>query len=161
MLELYSLATGQWQAVTPLSPIETCPESFCNVVTDRPIDVGSQWVEFRQSDCPMGEHCTGSNVFQNLYTNQISSDPTGGQTIADLNSPSLARRVCRPVRVPAPAIEEPTGLTMYGSFAVAQNVTANGAPMSYLERCGSTLHEVLARLRSPEPRSRWQPTHGR
>jgi hypothetical protein len=102
-----------------------------------PIAIGTQWVEFDQG-CDEVHSCH-TYLFTNIYTGQVRGDPTGANTIADLNYPSLARRVCSPLRVPqAASFTPPTGLlTFVGSFAIAKNARV------FLERCGTRLHRLI------------------
>jgi hypothetical protein len=97
--------------------------------------VGARWVEFRlvgYGDC--GDHihfeCGPASVrFFNITTHQIRRNgPKSGGTILDLDSPTLARSVCKPLRAPADGT-----LTVLGTFAVE-----TGASGSFLEQCGSS-----------------------
>lgn len=144
--ELYSPATGQWQAVSP-SPGVLCPGTGC---TDRyfPEAAGSAWLQYDHESCDTGgQHCSSSSVFQNLSTGELRHDPSRGATTVDLNAPDLSETACRPLTVPmtdelyAPA-PVPGSLTFYGSFAVAIGGDKNG-PRVYLERCGTRLHRLL------------------
>ena len=144
--ELYSPATGQWQAVSP-GPGVLCPGTGC---TDRyfPEAAGRAWLQYDHESCDSGgQHCSSSSVFQNLSTGELRHDPSGGATAVDLNAPNLSQTVCRPLTVPmtyelfAPA-PVPGSLTFYGSFALAIGGDDNG-PRVYLERCGTHLHRLL------------------
>ena len=139
--ELYSPSTGQWQAVSP-SPgvVQTC------CTDDSPVAAGRYWLEYDQAICDSGnQHCSHSNVFQNIATGELRQDPSGGTTMVDLNAPDLTRTVCAPLRVPTtfePYGGPPAGsLTFYGSFAVSIG-GENGSEV-YLERCGTRLHRLL------------------
>ncbi len=144
--ELYSPATGQWQAVSP-GPAVLCPGTGC---TDRyfPEAAGRAWLQYDHESCDSGgQHCSSSSVFQNLSTGELRHDPSGGATTVDLNAPNLSQTVCRPLTVPmtyelfAPA-PVPGSLTFYGSFALAIGGDENG-PRVYLERCSMHLHRLL------------------
>lgn len=144
--ELYSPATGQWQAVSP-SPGVLCPGTGC---TDRyfPAAAGRAWLQYDHESCDTGgQHCSSSSAFQNLSTGELRQNPSRGATTVDLSAPSLSQTVCRPLTVPmtyelfAPA-PVPGSLTFYGSFAVAIGGDKNG-PRVYLERCGTHLHRLL------------------
>jgi hypothetical protein len=124
-------------------------EGFCSTTRCVPSDAGGAWMQYLVSNCPGGEHCSFSYEFQSLNGGELRSDPTADHTIADLNSRSLARPLCAPLRVPR-AWYTFTGfglgsLTMDGKFAIAQGTNANGTPTAYLERCGSSLHELLVK----------------
>jgi hypothetical protein len=125
-LKLYRLTSGAWSTVAPDPSIE----QFCSepgMSTCYPLAVGARWVQFDEA-C---YHCRDSDVFQNLQSGMLRSDPRNASTIVDLNSPALAKRVCRPLRV------APGGSLFFdGSFAIAGS--AQGA---FLERCGTRLHE--------------------
>jgi hypothetical protein len=144
--ELYSPATGQWQAVSP-SPgaVQSCDSSNCT--DDFLAAAGRYWLEYNHAICDSGnQHCSYSNVFQNIPTGELRQDPSAATTMVDLNAPDLTRPVCKPLRVPtifgpynAPA---PGLLTFYGSFAVSIGGDGNGSEV-YLERCGTHLHRLL------------------
>ena len=125
-LKLYRLTSGTWSTVAPDPSIE----QFCGapgMSTCYPLAVGARWVQFDEA-C---YHCRDTDVFQNLQSGILRSDPRNASTIVDLNSPALAKRVCRPLRV------APGGSLFFdGSFAIAGSL--HGA---YLERCGTRLHE--------------------
>ena len=144
--ELYSPATGQWQAVSP-SPGVLCPSTSC---TDRyfPEAAGRAWLQYDHESCDTGgQHCSSGSVFQNLSTGELRHDPSRGATTVDLSAPSLSQTVCRPLTVPTTyelfaAAPVPGSLSFYGSFAVAIGGDKNG-PRVYLERCGTHLHRLL------------------
>lgn len=136
---LYDLSTGQTRslAVNPSLGPPGCAAA-CLTVTA----VGSDWISFAPQ-CPM-EHCEKMFEFQNLATGETATDPTGPRTAVDLSSESLGRAVCAPVTVPQTNIGSEGYLAGWGSvtfdgrFAIA---TSDGG--SYLEQCGSRLHEFL------------------
>jgi hypothetical protein len=145
--ELYSPATGQWQAVSP-SPgaVQSCDSSSCT--DDYLAAAGRYWLEYNHSICDSGDqHCSSNGLFQNIGTGELRQDPSGGSTTVDLNAPDLTRMVCTPLR--APTTFEPYGgpapgsLTFYGSFALSTG-GENGSEV-YLERCGTHLHRLLAK----------------
>jgi hypothetical protein len=145
--ELYSPATGQWQAVSP-SPgaVPSCDSSNCT--DDGLAAAGRYWLEYAHFICDSGnQHCSRDNLFQNIGTGELRQDPSGGSTTVDLNAPDLTRMVCTPPR--APTTFEPYGgpvpgsLTFYGSFAVSIGGDQNGSEV-YLERCGTHLHRLLS-----------------
>ena len=135
--ELYALPNGGWQAVHVRLGVGW-----------EPVAIGTQWIEMRES-CDEPTHCTNSYTFQNLQTGQTRSDPTNATTVVDLNSPTLTRKVCKPLRVPLVAGNEgsvtyaalPGSLTFYGKFAISSS-GVNGAH-GFLERCGSRLHQQI------------------
>lgn len=154
--ELYSPASGQWQAVLPspgVSPV--CTGSGCTDLYYAE-GAGSSWLQYDHETCDSGgEHCSSSSVFQNITTGELRQDPSGGTTTVDLNAPNLIRRVCRPLRVPT-TVEPyalgrvPGSLMFYGSFGVAIGGNNTGS-RAYLERCGTHLHRLLTKAPVEEP----------
>ncbi len=106
-----------------------------------PTAIGSHWIEVAVTNCEQfGHDCSsGSNMFQNLDSGRLANDPTsvGGTVIPDLNSPTLARKLCSPLRVPSAGYEQgpsPGTVARYGRFAVSSE-TATG--LFHLQKCGS------------------------
>jgi hypothetical protein len=145
--DLYSLATGRWRAVSASPSLNPCSSCDAEIT---PVDAGRHWVGYFVLTCPNTLHgCRARYTrFQNLDTGAVVNDPTGGRTIADLNSPRLARRVCSPLRVPWAG-----ALTFDGKFAVARGTTKDGTPEIWLERCGSSRRLVL--LKQPDTVPTW------
>lgn len=149
-VELYRISDGTWRTVTlpPGGEVLGCgsrlgceatpcsPGGFdCDVVSDA---FGAAWIRWSWS-CG---HCDGTVfTFQNIQTGELRRDPRTQSTLADLDSPQLARAVCSPLRVPKSGASFGR-LVPDGSFALAQGVQ----PVSwvYLERCGTHLHVRLA-----------------
>ncbi len=150
--ELYSLTRRSWQTVH-LAP---SLQRFCQATDGMPFctltGVGADWIEVKES-C---YHCRDFHDFQNIQTGQLASATTprdlgqrsgpGGTTIPDLDSPTLIRRLCRPLRVPTSwdnAYDQSvSGMLMFhGSFAVASGVRrGSDNQFAFIERCGSRLH---------------------
>jgi hypothetical protein len=97
----------------------------------------------------MDEHCSFTNLFQSIHTGQVMPDPAtqGGHERADLDSPQLAQPICSP-------ITDPPGFNMFtapgpgllrfeGPFALATGSTPRGGTATYLEKCGSHLHQLI------------------
>lgn len=149
-IELYSFATGQWRSVTP--PPYSDPCSPGDVCAPSPIAVGADWIEY---DVICGDvHCTDTYQFQNIATGQAQGPPAGwragGTTVPDLNSPTLAGKLCSPVRVPRGYPGEnnlsvPGELSFAGPFAIAVDWSGVQSVQPYLERCGSRLHKRIDR----------------
>jgi hypothetical protein len=137
-LTLYDLATGQQRTVTVQDPF--C-EDYGGDCTPGP--VGADWLEYSES-C---YHCTTHYVVQNVQTGTIARLPsTGPTTVADLDSSTLTRRLCAPLRTTAhnDLLLDSSGAPSVsgaplGGFAEAYN--AQGKP--YLERCGTHLRYRL------------------
>jgi hypothetical protein len=179
-LRLYQLATGRWRIVNLF-----CNSSEPTYIYDcSPIAIGANWIAVAYG--PVCYHCILSEAAQNVWTGQTTSFPPtypGGKQAIDLNSTTLVRTLCQPVRVPifiptsteindvrhrvtfygsAPvaSVNPPPGsLTFYGRFAVAY-----GNRSAYLVRCGSRLHVPLPPGLIPIDESRqmiaWQVLHG-
>jgi hypothetical protein len=124
--ELYNIATRRW---TPFRCGNGCaPDGTLYEV------IGARWVEFvvqGQQSCGDGVHFECGPVtyaFYNLRTHKVRhGSPQTSTRIVDLDSPTLVRRVCKPLRAPAGE-----SLTYEGKFVVVSE--AHG---SFLERCGS------------------------
>jgi hypothetical protein len=139
-MELYALPTGGWTAVTLHAGYS---------IGWSPIAIGARWIQLQEFCADGPSHCLNSYAFQNLQTGNITPDPTSATTYADLNSPTLARRVCKPLHVPmvdGPEGEviyaaQPGALAFYGKFAISSSgmTGAHG----FLERCGSRLHRQI------------------
>jgi hypothetical protein len=155
--ELYSPATGQWQAVQPSPGIsEACDDRGGCPVLYFLAAAGRYWLQYNKDTCDSGgEHCALSNVFQNIQTGELSQDPTRGRTTVDLNAPDLRVTACRPLRVPT-AFESyapgpvPGSLSFYGSFALSIGGDQNSSEV-YLERCGTHLHRLLTSAAAGQP----------
>jgi hypothetical protein len=126
--QIYNIDTGKSR---PLDCTGACmPSSTIGYA------LGALWLELfvqQQGSCGDGVHYDCGPVtqsFYNLVTHKFRSrQTTTSRTILDLDSPSLLRRVCSPLRVPA------TGtLSIFGTFAVETQPSG-----SLLERCGSHL----------------------
>jgi len=94
------LAGGAWRenpgAASTFMP---CDPQTSNCGQIEPIGIGTDWIEWDVSPC---YHCAPppSPVFTSIQTGAQRVDPTNATTVADLNSPSLARKVCSPLLVP-------------------------------------------------------------
>jgi len=129
-LDLYSLARRAWRPVRIASSCRHYnggPGSGCT-----PFAVGTDWIEYDVSSDGLGDRF----LFQNIASGTVRRDPTTARTIPDLNSPTLARRVCKPLRVPPTKTQ--ARLTVDGRFAVIASPAD-----SFLERCGTGLHLSL------------------
>jgi hypothetical protein len=117
---------------------------FQNIVA-----VGASWFEVEvepHEPCGDGVHNTcgpTTFAFYNARTGAQRVPFVSDSRIIDLDSPTLARPLCRPLIEPAgyaPTSIFPPPLTFYGSFALAQQ--ASGI---YIERCRSHLHVPVVR----------------
>jgi hypothetical protein len=121
-VDLYSPAGRQWQAVTVAPACRNYKSKAGGCI---PIAVGTDWIEYDKQSIRLGDRF----IFQNITTGAVRGDPSNARTLADLDSPSLAQRVCAPLRVPRHG-----QLTFDGRFAVAQ-----GATGTFIEKCGTHL----------------------
>ena len=138
--ELYDMNTGQ---LRPLA-IPSATAGGCEPYTSACASlnaIGSYWAEF-VGGCSM-EHCgPGTIVFENLLTGATAADPISRTVVPDLDSRTLARKLCKPVTVPTDtsAYSPP----VFGSVVSDdrfQIVTGDGG--SYLEECGTELRRFL------------------
>jgi hypothetical protein len=143
-VDLYDLATGAWRTVATGCQFDRFIPGGCSVV-----GVGRDWIRFEFS-C---YHCTDTFQDQSLLTGGVRKDPevAGGTTIADLDSPSLTAKLCRPLRVPSSSAPTPDGgtepgaLTWLGNFALATVQPGGGEDATeHLEHCGTSLQRRLA-----------------
>ena len=127
LVESYSPAAHEWRAVTVAPECRNYRTSAGGCI---PIAVGTDWIEYDKQSIRFGDRF----IFQDIATGAVRRDPTNARTLADLDSPVLAQRVCAPLRVPRHGT-----LTFDGRFAVA-----DGATGTFIEKCGT-------RLRVPVP----------
>ena len=120
-VELYSLAHGTRETVTPSPGLPQCSFACSDVETPEsaPTAVGAVGIRWDAS-C---YHCGHTYFFQNIKTGELRDDPTNATTVADLNSPLLARSTCPGVRLmrstPAGYSGSRWGsLTLDGQFAL-------------------------------------------
>ena len=146
-LELYSLADGARQVVTPSPGVPFCsdtnPPPSVEALCASADGVGAYWIRW-DATC---YHCGDTYYFQNIQTGEIRDDPTNATTFADLNSPVLAHQTCPGVNVmrESEAYSTPWGsLTLYGQFALAIGTDSQGNNAAFLERCGTGMRRLLA-----------------
>jgi len=127
-VDLYSLARGSWRAVPIAAGCVTFHAgagSSCSVYA-----VGSDWIAYDESSVRLGDRF----VFQNIASGALRHDPANPRTLADLSSPTLVHRLCRPLRTP----ESGSMVGLAGRLALVINESG-----VVLERCGSHLHVPL------------------
>ena len=143
-VELYSLADGTQQTVTPSPGVPYCASPPGMEVECAYADaVGAYWIRWDAS-C---YHGSVTSFFQNIQTGELRDDPRNATTFADLNSPALAHATCPGVRL----VRENEGysmpwgsLTSYGQFALVIGSDSRGLGAAYLERCGTRMRRLLA-----------------
>ena len=162
--ELYSMVSGSWHGVTPSRAIaDPCAPNYsqpggCDEHSN-PGAAGRNWLEYSVGNCP-GVHCSSRPEFQNLQSGVVrGKDPTGGSSILDLNSPSLSRRLCSPLRVPRYydifSGFGPGAVVPDGKFAIALGTDNSGIGLIYLERCATHLHRLLTEAPYTDPPPPW------
>jgi hypothetical protein len=140
--QLYSIPRRSWRSVA--APARANPRA-----------IGAYWIEYFAVD-------SGTYVFQNIKTGTVRTLTAwrpGGTTIPDVNSPSLAGRLCSPLRVPADWTPYPHWsaypyneklhagwATVDGRFAVVQGTsrptgTGELTGYAYVEQCGSRVRK--------------------
>jgi hypothetical protein len=143
-VELYSLADGTRQTVTPSPGLPPQCSSECSDTSPQssPNAVGAYWIRW-DATC---YHCGDTYFFQNIQTGELRDDPTNATTFADLNSPALAHQTCPGVRLMREfeGYSTPWGsLTSYGQFALAIGTDSPGNNAAFLERCGTQMRRLL------------------
>jgi hypothetical protein len=144
-LELYSISTGESQAVT-VNPLLAPPYCIPAVQCVGLAAVGADWLAFTTGVCQ--EHCSPTYAFQNIQSGATVGDPSNRTTTVDVDSLGLSEELCSPVMVPYSANlnDPPPGwgsVTFDGPFAVV-----SGPGGVYLERCGTRLREFLTHTTS-------------
>jgi hypothetical protein len=138
--ELFSLADGTRETVTPNPGLPQCPpqpgpqDECANAV-----GVGAYWIRW---DVTCSHDCPITYFFQNILTGALRDDPTNATTFADLNSPALAHRTCRGVQLMRNLDSLGMGwgsLTLDGQFALATGTDSD----VFLERCGTRMRRLL------------------
>lgn len=145
-LALYRPATRSWRVVSWNADALGSPDA-----------VGAYWIEsVSYQSCPY--RC--DNVPHHAFT-RIATGAQGtvgwvpdGNIVPGLDSPSLAHKLCSPLRVPH--VSFPTGfgdallpgtVTMFGQFAIASGTTSGAdgeiEGLDHLERCHSKLRRSI------------------
>jgi hypothetical protein len=120
-LGLYALRAHRWRSVAVRGPCRRARS--CSAIA-----VGSRWVEFDRSSSRRGD----TFLFQNVASGVVRTDPRTSRIFPDLDSRTLARRVCPAVRVPLNGT-----LIFRGRFVLVDHYQDN----TFLQECGTGLHE--------------------
>jgi hypothetical protein len=161
---LYDARTGSWQPLTPeeqqlYAGNVNCRrgDPLCGVTLSA---IGSDWVEFTVG---CGYHCEPTTLgYQSIATGGVKTPAltVGGSMIPDINSPTLMKKLCSPLRVPRGFWPPDAGgplpgsVHMYGRLAIAEGWSGttsnpNARKRLYLERCGSRARTLLDPNGSP------------
>jgi hypothetical protein len=137
--KLYDIRVGRWRSFS-------C--SVCSANLGQVDGIGVDWIWFQQ-----GGHNPAA-WFASIPGGRTYTWWPGGNTIPDLDSPMLVRKVCAPLQVPAswgPTLPPP--FTFYGPFTTTITLQSplGGRIGVYLERCGTNLHMPIATGYSYEP----------
>lgn len=145
--ELYSIPTGRWIRFTPdldqmYAASGLCANRYPPLCGAQYATIGSEWIEF---DVSYGYH-SGPIVptYTRIRSGQITTEPPGvtpgGNQILDLDSPSLTRTLCDPLRLPVPFAT----IVPDGRFTVFEEIEPPNYDLhAYLERCGSSLRKTI------------------
>lgn len=142
--KVYSIQTGNWTTVNYAAESSAwCgPLNSCLLY---PSQAGANWLAYIGNDeCEAHCYPLPPPPFQNVYTSQLASPHTNASTLVDLDSPSLTRRICRPLNYPSSLLAAAYGdvsydSVFYGRFGVFRGPHAT----TYLQRCGSKSHMRL------------------
>jgi hypothetical protein len=152
---LYRLSDGHRQVIPPEPGYRSC-QTGPPICSESPDAIGRYWVEWVRS--VQGGPCCAFTSFryQRVGTTQMADDPTTTSTVPDLNTASLVRRVCKPLKTPVSYNDHPNGLGSFsfdGGFAFASTflppnpnpdfVNNSSGQETFLERCGTNLHERI------------------
>jgi hypothetical protein len=146
---LYRPATRRWRVLSWDADVLGYPDA-----------VGAYWIEsVLYQSCPdWNDHC--DNIPHHTFT-RITTGAQGtvewvpdGNIVPGLDSPSLAHKLCSPLRVPHVSFPTDVGdallpgtVTMFGRFAIASGTTlgadAEVEAQDRLERCQSKLRQPI------------------
>lgn len=131
---LYGLADRQWRTVAITPTADCAAASDCSAT---PNAVGARWLRVdEQWDC-MFHGCATATEYVDILTGQLApanataSVRVGGDQTIDLDSPTLVRTLCSPLRQPAGAVYPD------GRFTITETFTMTQALVVTVERCGS------------------------
>jgi hypothetical protein len=133
---IYADASALYQA----SQACAAGEDNCTV---EPVAIGSDWIEFLVN-CV--EHCDSPGYgFQNISNGSVQTAVNGwrvgGHTIPNLNSSSLAEKLCAPLSVPHGPEGLPGTFIFAGRYGISTGEIGSGfapaSPALFLQRCGS------------------------
>jgi hypothetical protein len=130
--QLYNIYTHRWRR---LACDSTCQRDYYLVSI---IGVGANWLALEvapHQSCGDGVHSEcgpSTTLFYDIATGKRRSPEPTGNSVIDLDSPMLTRRVCAPVSVPPGFPTFPPLVKLDRGFALVQS--GNGI---YAERCGS------------------------
>ena len=154
-LVLYRLSDGHRQVIPPDPEYRSC-QAGPPLCSESPDAIGRDWIEWVRS-VQGGPCCSFTSYrYQRVGTTQMADDPTTTTTVPDLNTPSLVGEVCKPLKTPVSYNDHAHGrgsLSFDGGFAFASAllppnpnpdfVNNNSGQETFLERCGTNLHQRI------------------
>lgn len=152
-LVLYTLSDGHQQVIPPDPEYQSCQSGPC---FEGPDAIGRYWIEWVRH-VQGGPCCSFTGYrYQRIGTTQMADDPTTTTTVPDLNTASLVRKVCTPLKTPLSYNDHAHGLgslSFDGGFALASTllppnpnpdfVNNSSGEETLLERCGTNLHQRI------------------
>ena len=142
---IYDITTGQTRVFTQ-NPSLVQPDGVCGAgaLPGSPIAtvvaLGTRWVGL-DAGSP-DPRSFDRFVLQDRQTGQALCDPAGAHVTIDLNSAALTGKPCSPLTVPV--LRRTLGGQGAGSLtALGDGFELAAGANSYLERCGTRLHEFL------------------
>ncbi len=145
--QIYDIATGQTRVFAPNpSFAQPPPEGACSAgpvpgtPTPRVVSIGTRWLGL---DLGSGDARSFDRFgFQDRQSGRALCDLANAHVTVDLNSAALTGRPCSPLTVPV--LHRPFGGESAGSLtALGDGFELAAGANSYLERCGTRLHEFL------------------
>lgn len=144
---IYDIATGETSTFTQSPSLAQPPlADACGgaptpgLANGTVVAIGTRWVALDMGSAD--PRSFDRFAFQTRQTGQAQCDPAGARVTIDLNSTELAAKVCSPLTVPV--LRRPFGGQAVGSLtALGDGFELAAGANSYLERCGTRLHEFL------------------
>jgi hypothetical protein len=146
--EMYDIATGQTRTFVPSPSLAQPPLSdACGsliaqgaVSSASVVSIGTRWVALDTGS--FDPHSFEQFAVQDRQTGQARCVPSDAHSTVDLNSTEPTRKVCSPLTVPV--VRFSLAEHGFGSIApLGDGFELVAGANSYLERCGTRLHEFL------------------
>jgi hypothetical protein len=123
---MFSPGSPSWTAVDSAGLATLCGPN-ADPGECAPVAVGTQWIRIRAGGC---DHCGTRYGLLSLQTGTVQPDPTGGNTIADLDALNPARKLCAPITTSAGGM-----VSFFGNRAL---IYRPGSRKYFIGRCGSS-----------------------